>query len=154
MKLVAIDPGTKKVGLASFHDKTLYYLRTATSKNSDRLQRCLDILWFLEEEIKTADMVVIEEPKMMGKYQFMMDRFIGMIEYLCVEDNIPIYYIHPMTVKSYMKVKKMGDKKELAKKAIKKLKKPRERSLMRRHTAAEDWDATDAVAVGLTWLKL
>lgn len=162
VKTLAIDPATKKLGLALFLDTKLVYTETLEAKAGDRLQRAAslidqlaEVLWF-----RSPDIIVVEDPLLQGKANNAIQRIIGSIEALSEAVNYwqkersiaepGLYnYIPPMTVKKYMGSGSL-DKLEVAMAAAKFLDQSGQ-DRVAELILQEAWDETDAVAIGLTW---
>lgn len=149
---LAIDPATKKCGVAWFKEGQLMTAATFQTKKTDRIERCRDILVkivLLRDKIKT-NLIVCEEPLLQGKANQTMQRFLGGLE-ACIPYK-EFVYIHPMTVK-----KQLGsgtlDKLAVAKAAKKILKRKVDKEFIQKKIEAEEWDTTDAVAIGLAYMK-
>lgn len=151
-RLLAIDPGSNKCGLAYFEDGSLCHILTLTSKEDTPLHRRLDMAWQLEEAIKTADIVVSEEPLLLGRNNNGMQRLLGYIEFLAYESQTILHFKHPMTIKKAME-SGSSDKLDIALAAGRFVKTDKEQDLIADAISREAFDETDAVCVGLTYLK-
>lgn len=151
-KLLAIDPGSNKCGIAEFEGCTLKSTFTLVTKHTNPLEKRLDISWQLEELIKTADQVISEEPLLLGRNNNGMQRLLGCIEFLAHESTIPLKFVHPMTLKKFMGAG-TSDKLDMALAAGEMLKTEPEQELLAGAITREAWDETDAVCVGLWGLQ-
>lgn len=158
-KLLAIDPGTNKLGLAVFHDEKLIATKTIKTKEVERYKRTQDIftnlivylnMHYSELRIdnnRTDYTFVCEEPAMQGKANTVMQRLLGGLEaMIAAQPN----YIHPMTLKSRLGSGKL-EKIEVAKAALKLLKTTEEKLKVKQLINEERFDETDAVALGLAF---
>lgn len=162
--VLAIDPGTHALGVALFKDGLLVDTRTFQAVGSNRLARIKHLLDLLVEYIyhRKPTTVVIEDPLLRGKSSGTMERLKGTIEAACqivngwIHENFDIshnlHYIAPTTVKKYMGHGDM-DKARMAAIALNSAKDEMERALIGERLVAKDWDSTDAVCVGLCYLK-
>lgn len=150
--IIAIDPGSKSTGVAWFIGGKLVRLETyaAEGERASRTQQIVaDILKGLDA---VPTYIVMEDPLLQGKSNNSMQRFIGALEYALLEHYFlkQIEYIHPMSVK-----KAMGyggkDKQEVAAAAKDMLKTAEEKKLVSKAIKSNAFDATDAVAIGLTY---
>jgi Holliday junction resolvasome RuvABC endonuclease subunit len=148
VKLLAIDPGSYRTGIALYEDQQLIYLETLEGSAFTPLGRRLGVASQLCYHIKNADQVIMEEPFLQGKANTGMQRLLGMIELMAGET---IQTIHPMTLK-----KKLGfggkDKLEVALAAGELLGSRDEKELLARSIARDAWDETDAAAIGIIHL--
>lgn len=149
-KILAIDPGSNKCGLAHFENDLLITTETIESKEDTPLHRRLDIAWKIEEAIKTADIVICEEPFLQGRNNNGMQRLLGYIEFLAYENQIAVHFIHPMSVKKAMGTGKLD--KEEVKHAIVKFLNDTECLINGEVLLSNRYDETDAIAIGLTYL--
>lgn len=153
MRVLAIDPGSYKTGLAMFVNTELTNTSTIEVKITDPKYRRMTMIQRLDDYMmfNRPNIVICEEPYLRGPANNGMQRLLGCIEWLNF-GFAPLTFIHPMTVK-----KKMGagtlDKLEVALAAGKLLKTDQEKEIMARAIAREAWDETDAVAIGLTFLR-
>lgn len=149
--LFGIDPGTNKCGLACFKDTTLLYTTTITTPFKDRLLRQKNILYKLAELVTHTSheaTIVSEEPMLQGKANQTMQRFLGAMESAFVKIN----WVHPMTVKKAMGSGSL-DKMAVALAAGEKLETAAEKEIMADIIAREAWDESDAIAIGLTYMR-
>ncbi len=159
MKLLAIDPGSHKIGVALFEDNKLIWAKTVATGLKDRYQRTRDILTKLMTTLETADPfvdvnrdnydIVCEEPTMQGKANISMQRVLGGLEFLMTPT---MSYIHPMTLKANLGSGTL-DKLEIALAAGELLTTDREKDILAELIAKEEFDATDAVAIGVNHLR-
>ena len=168
-RLIAIDPATKKLGYAVFDKGVLEETGTLEAYDKNRLNRSMELISRIaliirevrysiidsEDSIKT---VVIEDPMLRGKANTTMQRFIGALEF-SILDNAPasiffksIHYIRPTTVKRAMGHGRY-DKLEVALGAGELLTTDKEKEILADAVDREAWDETDAVAIGLTYIK-
>lgn len=150
MRLLAIDPGSNRCGLAWFEDGQLIKTITVTTEATSPLLRRLDISTKLKLVIfsDNPDKITSEEPLLLGPNNNGMQRLLGMIEQTTAG---LVNFIHPMTVKKFM-----GhggkDKLEVALAAGRLVKTDREQDIIADAIHREAWDETDAAAIGLTYL--
>lgn len=144
-----------RTGLAVFDEnQTLKLTHTIECNVPDRYDRtkkllCM-VMFFLEElhllEASPDLQIICEEPTLQGKASLAMNRLLGGLEVLF---ETKMKYVSPMTVKA-----KMGDgrwdKLEVALGAGEFLKTEEEREILADCITREDWDSTDAIAIGLT----
>lgn len=147
MRLVAIDPGSNRCGLAFFTDGVLIDTQTLITSQSLPLTRRLHIADQLSDHLKNAAAVASEEPLLMGRNNNFMQRLLGMIEFMYPR----VAFFHPMTLKKYFGSGKL-DKLELALAVGERLKTEREKEIIADIIAREAFDESDAVAVGLIYL--
>jgi Holliday junction resolvasome RuvABC endonuclease subunit len=100
VKLLAIDPASNKCGVAIFENERLKKTLTLISKANTPLSRRLDIIYQLVPFIATADIIVSEEPMLLGRNNNGMQRLLGMIEK--ISEGQVVFY-HPMTIKASLK---------------------------------------------------
>jgi len=151
-KVVAIDPGSNKCGLAYFEADKLVSTDTVTSNETTPLLRRLDIAWQLEELLKTSDKVICEEPLLLGRNNNGMQRLLGYIEFLTAESGIPLTFVHPMTLKKFMG-SGSSDKLEMALSAGRMVESDSEQEILADAIGREAYDETDAVCIGLWGIK-
>jgi len=148
MKLVAIDPGSNKCGVAIFYGKHLVDTKTITTDAPTPLLRRISIANQLRNTLKEVK-VVSEEPLLLGRNNNGMQRLLGYLELLTQGS---VQFIHPMTLK-----KKLGggklDKLEVALAAGERLQTEEEREVLANAIQREAWDETDAAAIGLVYLE-
>jgi hypothetical protein len=147
--LLAIDPGSNNCGVAFFSSGTLLAARTISSFKTTPLERRLDIAYKLDSFFDSVDKVASEEPCLLGKNNNGMNRLLGYIEYLT---QGKVQFIHPMTLKKFMG-SGSSDKLEMALAAGEMLKTETEQEILAKLITAEDFDATDAICVGLWMLN-
>lgn len=151
-KLVAIDPGSKKLGVAVFDHKarkliTVFSLTSKYEAYSNRLKQLCEALKQQLIDLDASEVVVCEDPLLRGYANNIMQRLIGGLE----ASLSPVFnFVHPMTVKKVLG-KGTLEKDKVAKAALKLLKTDGERRIMQSFIDAKDYDATDAVAIGLTY---
>lgn len=153
--LVAIDPGLYSSGVAFFKDGALVEAYTVTS--NAKLKSKVDVRRNLTDSIRGMTShhcamwpIALEEPFLRGMSNNSMQRTLGAIENEF--KGHAIHYIHPMRVKSLIRAKTVS-KKSVAKAAIKLLKTFDEQRMVRDLMKTQEWDATDAVAIGLVHLQ-
>lgn len=156
----AIDPGTYSCGIAMFANNQLVNTSVVVSKSASRQARLEEITSqvqrkFLEftdsvEESVSDDYftVVCEEPLLRGKSNNSMQRLLGAFEHMFAA----VQYIAPTTVKKFMGHGTL-DKLEVALSAGEMLKEDSEKEILAQAVSQEQWDATDAVAIGLCYIK-
>lgn len=151
-KWVAIDPGTHASGVAWFQGKKLIKTFVYSSNERNNRARMTDILIDLQCEFHCCpDHVVCEAPTLRGKANNSMQKLLGAIEWM-VDPTIPLYYIHPMTMKKRMGSGRL-DKLGVAEAARDLLTSKKEKAIMQELIENQEWDASDAVAVGLAWMQ-
>ena len=146
--LLAIDPGSNSMGVALFEAGRLV---AATSLKSDKispLERRLDMAHKIKDVVDISHKFTSEEPLLLGRNNNGMQRLLGYIE-LITEGKVEM--IHPMTLKKIMG-SGSSDKLDMALAAGDMLT-DTEQEIMAKLIANEDFDATDAVCVGLAYLK-
>ena len=161
MKLLAIDPGSKFLGIALFKDGILQGASTLAITEGERLVRVSCIIDKLAETMNffKPDIVAIEDPFFRGKNQSLFERMKGAIEATTeiilgwpndrhIKDMI--YYIPPTTVKKYMGSGSLG-KLEVALGAGDLVHTSEEKEIIAGLIDREEFDATDAIAVGLSY---
>lgn len=148
MRLLAIDPASKKCGCAYFKDGILTNTRTLQSTADTPLERRLEIAERLGFEIIEADVVVCEEPFLMGRNNNYMQRLLGVVEFLTAGN---VHFIHPQSVKKYYQAGQ--EKLAVALAAGELLETDDEKEILADAIRREDFDSTDAVAIGLMHIK-
>lgn len=163
MNLLAIDPGSNKVGIALFKNKKLVATQTLHG-NQDfdsqrkRVKLAYDTFLWLEEvfskyeidpNLQNSYEVVCEEPLLQGKSNTPMQRFLGALEELY---QGRLNYLHPMTIKARMGRGTL-DKMEVAVAAGERLTTENEKELVADAIYREAFDETDAVAIGLVHME-
>jgi len=150
--ILAIDPGTNKLGVALFTNSSHFLVAfsiQAESKSPNRRERSVYIINKLVDyvtELQPEDLeIALEEPLLRGNSNKAMERLLGMIEF--VFKNYLIHYYAPMTVKAAMGSGSF-DKDQMYNALI---------EVMPDNTRIEalkgDYDAVDAVCIGLTHFK-
>ena len=163
-RLLSLDPSTSCTGWAVFHDGKL--LEAGSIKADPKCSRwerqkyiADQLLLMLENQYPYFEIynnsslgytVVSEEPMVQGRNGLALHKFLGAIEVLF---SIPVNYVHPSTVKRIMGSGKL-DKFEVALAAGRLLKTDQEQEKMAKLISNEDFDATDAVAIGLCWMEM
>lgn len=163
--LLSVDPGSNACGFAIFEDGKLLAAKTMlATKNGSSLKRFEEISgefldWFdglpVPRVYENPRTVVLEDPLLRGKSNNVMQRFIGflvndLIRY--ADLSIPtssVHFVHPSTVKS-----RFGsiEKEAVAVGAYHELD-VAEKLIIDPLIDAKDFDATDAIAIGLTYLR-
>ncbi len=169
-KLISIDPATKSLGYAIFVEEKLTRTGTLLSAHKNRTDRTQeitgDILDILEKageapkgsRYEPVSEAVIEDTLFRGKANTTFQRFLGALELSLItfaDSDITtnsIYYIHNQTLKRVMAGGKQG-KLLVAEGAMSWLKIKAEKAIMRDAMRRQAWDETDAVALGITYLK-
>lgn len=158
MNLIAIDPGTKSLGIAYFDNGILKDTFTLTSYGNDRQGRQVEIMQQMALTLGQIPFdgagpfrIVCEEPMLMGKSNNAMQRMLGALEWEFHAVG-GLEYISPMSVKMHMGSGKL-DKFEVALAAGALLTTDEEQEMMASLISNEAWDATDAVAIGLCFIK-
>lgn len=152
-RLIAIDPGSKSLGIAVFDHKSrklieAYSLKSSYEAYSNRIKQLCRALKLQIIKLDQTEVVVCEDPLLRGYANNVMQRLIGALE----ASLEPVFnFIHPMTVKKALGSGTL-DKDKVAKKALKLLKTDEEKALLNAAITRKDYDATDAVAIGLTYL--
>lgn len=159
-KLLAIDPGSNHIGVALFENNQLVWARTVSTKLKDRYDRTKDILTNLMTALETANplvdvnrdnfSIICEEPTMRGKANISMQRVLGGLEFLMTPK---MSYIHPMTLKANLGSGSL-DKLEVALAAGELLFTDTEKDILADLIAKEEFDATDAVAIGISHITI
>lgn len=147
--LLAIDPGSNKLGLAFFINNALVATKTLTTDKTTPIDRRLDIADKLAVFMDTVDKIASEEPFLQGQNNNGMQRLLGCIELLT---NGKVKMVHPMTLKAFM-ASGSSDKLEMALAAGEKVSTDAEKEVIADAIAREAWDETDAVCVGMWALK-
>lgn len=151
MNLLAIDPASNKCGIAWFKDGVLQGSKTLIGSGDTAVKRRVSIFMQLEDLKIGGSMfeVTSEEPWIMGKNGMMMHRLLGMIEAFAFGN---VTFIHPSTLK-----KELGhgskDKLEVALAAGELLQYEEELELLADAIAEERFDETDAIAIGVVYLR-
>lgn len=158
--LFALDPSTTRTGWALFHDTVLVKAGSvAADRDQDRWSRQSHILTSLMDIMievgvdwnRTSGYTVVsEEPMVQGRNGLALHKLLGAFEGIF---NIPIDYIHPSTVKKVMGSGKL-DKFEVALAAGRLVKTDKEQEIIASLISEEDFDATDAIAIGLCWMEM
>ena len=142
--LLAIDPGSNKLGLAFFIESKLVATKTLTTDKASPLERRLDIADKLSVFIDTVDTVASEEPFLQGQNNNGMQRLLGVIEVLT---SGKVSFVHPMTLKAFTQSGSF-DKLDMALAVGDKLSEA-EQEILADAINREAWDETDAICVGL-----
>lgn len=161
MRVLAIDPASYKLGIALFENGALIGATTLNAVGSDRLRRMSYMIDRLAETLNfyRPDVVVVEDPLLRGKGNGIMERLKGIIEATTeIMVGWPndrqiadfMFYIPPTTVKKYMGAGTL-DKLEVAMAAGDMLHSEEEKEMIADLIEKEEWDATDAVAIGLSY---
>lgn len=151
--VLALDPSTKQTGYALFVSGRLTEAGSfKTNPDLSRTARQYDIANKLCNFMGSRDLfgnedvsITSEEPMVQGRNGLALHKLLGALEYA---SNKEFYYIHPSTVKKQMGSGKL-DKLEVALAAGELLKSPEEQEIVASFISEEDFDATDAVAIGL-----
>ncbi len=154
MNLIAIDPGTNKTGIAYFQDGVLKACTSLTAtdavplsyKRAALARRVSNVITMIVQDSRSYE-VVSEEPFLRGPANTSMSRFLGMLELIF---GGKINYIHPSTVKAFFKTK---EKIDVAIAAGAYLKTPEEQNRLARAIADEEFEATDAGALGIAFME-
>ena len=167
VRLLAIDPGTKALGMAFFDDGVLFAADTLEVMTGDRLERMEVILDRFAHvlQLYRPDRVVLEDPLLRGAGNATMERLKGSLEACCQiwlnwgsSVNPPpfalhrdLYYLGPTAVKRHM-----GDgdlsKQQMAAVALELAKTAAERTVIQDCIDEGKWDSTDAICIGLAFL--
>lgn len=154
MILLAIDPGSNKTGVALFKGKKLQSTETfeAPGERPDRTASIVKRL-ILKHKMQSISIIVMEDPLLKGKANNSMQRHIGALEHALLAHYKlkKVEYIYPQTVKAILKAGQ--DKKDMAWAAYKLLTTDEEKDILAGAIEREEWDATDAVAIGLAYFK-
>lgn len=148
MNLLAIDPASYKTGLAWFERGKLVRTQTITSKAKTPLDRRLDIAEQIGKQMILVDEVASEEPNLQGRNNNGMNRLLGVIEFLSAGN---VHFVHPQTMKKFYQAGQ--EKLDVALAAGELLETEEEKEVLADAIAREDFDSTDAVAIGLMFLK-
>lgn len=158
-KILAIDPGTNTAGMAYFDRDRLIYTQSVSCSDAkeNRYGRTLSILGTIFDltEAKTnidpnvtkTGTLVCENPIMRGHAQIAIQRFIGGLETLFQRQAVEI---SPTSVKAAMGFG--GASKEDVRKALLELLDEEELQVASKVILDRDYDACDAIAIGLTYL--
>jgi Holliday junction resolvasome RuvABC endonuclease subunit len=151
VRLLAIDPSTNKVGLAFFEFGKLCAAFTLTATATERRFRQQELIGMITEILdeNPVDHVSCEDPFLQGAGNKGMQRFIGALE---TSIDAPFTYYAPTSVKKAMGSGKLS-KLEMALAAGEMLATNAEQELLAELINKEDFDATDAVAIGLAFLR-
>lgn len=141
--LLAIDPGSNKLGLAFFIAGKLVATKTLTTDKLTPLDRRLDMADKLEVFIDT-NTVVSEEPLLLGRNNNAMQRLLGYLEFVTAGQ---VKWVHPMTLKAFTG-SGSNDKLEMAL-AIGERLDDNEQEVLASAINREAFDESDAVAVGM-----
>lgn len=147
-RLLAIDPGSNKLGLAFFISGCLIATKTLTTTEKTPLERRLDMVNKLEVFTQEIDQVVSEEPLLLGRNNNGMQRLLGYIEFIT---GGTVGFVHPMTLKKFTG-SGSSDKLDMALAVGEKLSE-KEQDIMADAINREAFDETDAIAVGMWALK-
>lgn len=152
MTVLAIDPGSNTFGWAVYKNNELVDAGSYSTMKSNRFEKMFDMvsqiadLIFLHE----PEVIVSEEPLLQGKSNTSMQRLLGWTECLAYHLNeYIIQYIAPMSVKAHFGSGRF-EKNELAKAVQRQLNKSQ---IFDNLILSQNWDATDAVAVGLMYIQ-
>lgn len=147
--ILAIDPGSIKCGFARFSkDGKLLDCGHSVASAKNRWERQLQILTPMEHNLRTAEIVISEEPMMQGKAAQAMHKFLGAMEFA---RKAEIEWVHPMTVRKAIAGSGKADKIEMALAAGAMMELESDQDLIAELIAKEEFDVTDAIAVGLYW---
>lgn len=159
--MLSLDPSTNCTGWAVFHNSNLVDAGSIKADSKQhrwaRQAMILDkIVKLLEDRFQEFDIdvnsvgytIASEEPMVQGKNGLALHKFLGALEGLF---KVPLNYIHPSTVKKLMGSGKL-DKLEVALSVGTYLESVREQDLLANLITKEDFDATDAIAIGLCYL--
>lgn len=159
--ILAIDPGTKGLGIAVFHpDGTLLAADQFEADDEDFHVRMMMMVGVVDAHFTRYTPImraVCEEPFLQGKAQTQMQRLLGAIYSLCHKHGVECIWISPMTVKAQFQETK-GDKFTLFDKARKWLvdRNGYTRQLGRKLVnakARQFTDMMDAVSIGAAYFK-
>lgn len=159
--ILAIDPASSSCGFALFYpDGELFDLGHVRSKGlgvSARYSISTQILQLVARF--SPSVMVCEEPKLGGRFQTTsqtgMDKLLGQLEYMMLSNFTTlggIYYYHPMTIKSTVGGSGKASKLDVALGCGEFLTSEVAQELLSSAIKIEDFDATDAVATGLTYI--
>ncbi len=147
-RLLAIDPGSNKLGLAFFISGCLIATKTLLTDKQTPLERRLDMADKLAVFTEEVDNIASEEPLLLGLNNNFMQRLLGYIE-LLTEGRVKM--VHPMTLKKFTG-SGSSDKLDMALAIGEKLNEA-EQNILADAVNREAFDETDAVAVGLWALQ-
>lgn len=159
MRIIAIDPSTKAVGYAIFYDNVLVAAGSCTSVRKERLARTVEIALKFQGVLDqyTPDCAAFEDPLLKGRANNAIQRIIGALELSLFNYGIKfdkVNYYNPGTVKKAVTGDGRADKFEVAISAGEKFETAKEQEILAKMIDEEDFDACDAVAVGLTHLEV
>lgn len=152
MRLLAIDPGSNKLGYAIFNNEELIELGHFKSTTETPLKRRLQMADELAKTLDSYDLIACEEPTLQGRNNIGMNRLLGYIEYLAHQSILDVSFVHPMTLKKFTG-NGSSEKLDMALAAGNMLKTDKEKELLAMAIEKEDFDATDAACVGLWFLN-
>lgn len=145
--LLAIDPGSNKLGLAWFNNGKLVSTETLTTSASTPTARRLEVGEKLANYVHSSE-IASEEPFLLGRNNNGMQRLLGYIEWL-TRGKVSFY--HPMVVKKFTG-SGTSDKLEMALAVGEMLETEAEKEILADAINREAYDETDAVCIGLTHL--
>lgn len=146
--LLAIDPGSNKLGLAWFVNGKLSFTETLTTTAATPTARRLEVGEKLANYVHSSE-IASEEPLLLGRNNNGMQRLLGYIEWI-TRGKVAFY--HPMTVKKFTG-SGSSDKLEMALAVGEILETDEEREVLADAINREAYDETDAVCIGLTHLR-
>lgn len=165
MKLLAVDPGTKSMGIALYEDGVLVEAGSIKpTGRADRLARIENLIDVFAEYLyfRKPEMLIVEDPLLKGVSNAAMERLKGSIEatsqIVCgwMNENYSLHkdliYLAPTFVKKHMGHGQM-EKEDMAKIAAAWAVTHHEREVILEKIAENDMDATDAICIGLAFLN-
>lgn len=150
MILLAIDPASNSSGYAFFEDGTLLFASKFVSSAETPLKRRIQTAIHFHQLFDQCDVVVSEEPMLQGRNNNGMNRLLGMFEF----GNPEICWVHPLTMKKEIAGTGKAEKLDVAIAAGSFLKSEKEKEILAKAISEEEWDLTDAIAIGLSYFKL
>lgn len=147
-KVVGIDPGGFETGVAFFERGILKWTTTLVETEKRSHERRHKLYGRLYPTIKSADLLICEEPFLRGTANINMQRMLGVFEYMT---NMNVAFINPMTVKLFMGGGRL-EKPQVATGALQFLSTEEEKKIVQGLINKERWNETDAVAVTLSYI--
>jgi len=159
MIVAGIDPGTKTsaTGVSIYKDGVLLEVR-GFGPPPPKLDLIERISWLMSSIIAyiihwRVEKACIEESVYRGKANHALQRFLGILEYMLRCNGTKIQTVNPSTLKLYYGKGNL-DKEEIARRMIAdKLFTPAERDILQTVINNEEWDLTDAIAIGYYGVK-
>lgn len=161
--IIAIDPSSSSLGYALFTKAgDLVAAGSVKSTLPGGALKRFEITTKLAEAVKRDPLttLVCEEPKLGGRWQTAsqtgMDKLLGQLEFWFLDNYgvSEVSYFHPMTIKAQIGGSGKASKLDVALGAGEFLSSEDEKEVLAKLIDEEDFDATDAIAVGLTHINL